>query len=84
MPKTTKEWLEELEKIFEREAITEEEYKKQTEKAIPTWQAFSKQYPTPENWQAATTATSTPYKQRIERYLLKHPTATLKEARGHG
>lgn len=43
---------------------------------------FSRTYETFEQWKAKS-KTKTAYKTRIENYMIKHPKATLSEARGH-
>ena len=95
MTKTTEEWFDELEEMFEREEISKEEYVKETKsiwskaKEIITKhlkeigkRLFSIKYPTYKGWSPK--GKTTAYSKRIMSYMLKHPKATLKEARGHG
>jgi len=104
-----------LDELFERDIITEAEYKefwrqfnkiqskrralgipplKRIREQLTVWledkkliepikAVFSFKFPTFAHWQAKTTAKTSAYMKRIQRYLLKHPGATLKEARGH-
>ena len=61
-------WFDELEKAFEREEISEEEYLKNI---------------TPIKKAIKIKKEKDIYTKRIVRYMLKHPDATLSEARGH-
>ena len=95
MPKTTPEWFDELEKMFRREEISQKEYEFETKslwkkaKEIITAhfkklgkRIFSVKHPTYLSWSPK--GKTTAYSKRIMSYMLKHPNATLKEARGHG
>ena len=95
MPKTTPEWFDELEKMFRREEISQKEYEKETKSIWRTAKEviiehfkelgkriFSIKYPTYLGWSPK--GKTTAYSKRIMSYMLKHPKATLKEARGHG
>ena len=95
MTKTTPEWFDELEKMFKREEISEKQYVAETKsiwkvaKEIITEhlkelgkRVFSVKHPTYLSWSPK--GKTTAYSKRIMSYMLKHPNATLKEARGHG
>jgi len=104
-----------LDELFERDIITEAEYKefwrqfnkiqrkrrtlgvpplKTIREQLAVWledkkliepikKVFSFRFPTFAHWLAKTTSKTSAYQKRIQRYLARHPGATLKEARGH-
>lgn len=72
MPKPCWQWFKDLEEAFERVEISREEYEKETEKL-----KFK-------GGRKPIVELTKTYAKRIIRYLLKHPGATMKKARGHG
>ena len=93
MPRSSWEWFDNIEKLFHRDEITEQQYldgMDKLKKTIKDWvdkvktHVFGVKYPKYDYWLRKTTAKTSAYKKRIIRYMEKHPAATLSEARGHG
>ena len=91
MTKTSEEWFNELDEMRERDEISEEEYNEETKgimdkvKDFKNWvrKKFSRKIPSFQFWKSTTTSKTSTYRKRIESYMVRHPKATLKEARGH-
>jgi hypothetical protein len=70
-------------KVSPKQKILLEKYAKQKGIGIIVEKPrFSRSYRTFEHWKAKSPS-KTIYKTRISRYMIKHPKATLTEARGH-
>ena len=92
MPRSSWEWFDNIEKLFHRDEITEQQYldgMDKLKKTIKDWMdkvkthVFGVKYPTFKFWQKRTTSKTSAYQRRIWRFMLKHPDASLSEARGH-
>lgn len=93
MPRPSWEWFDEIERLLERKEISPKEYERNIRILKPTlriWKdktkrpILSPRFPSLAFWKSDSVAKSDSYRRRIESYLKRHPTATLKEARGHG